>query len=378
MSKAQLISRLLKSPASITEKDLDRLLRPENPEEKITTQELSKVTRRIFDINENSVLNRSDASEGMTGRLNRLSRRRRNRKYIRKIRNSFRADSSNKVILAEGDSWFEFPVFVKDIIDWLKKRKDYAIYSLAYGGDWLSNIMYQGEYIEGLPVHDPDVFLISGGGNDMVSGNRLTTMLVNPVKNPDNLTRITEEYTDFVNQQIQNTGERYDILEGKQYLTAEFTSFINVIRLQYELMFSNIFTKYPNLKIITQGYDYAYPDPRVHFGINVCNWHQPLLNLFTGNGKWLFQSFMLKGITDAELQRKIVRTMIFDFNEMLVKIASKSDYPNLFHIDCRNICTSRHDWYDELHPKSGIFKKIAQQYQKCIDGFTKTKILTPC
>jgi len=168
--------------------------------------------------------------------------------------------------------------------------------------------------------------------------------------------------------------EANEILEGKPYLTDEFTSFINVIRLQYELMFTSIFIKYPDLKIITHGYDFACPDPRIHFGLNPCNWHQPLLNMATGTGKWLYQSFMLKGITQPELQRKIVKTMIFDFNEMLMKMAIKPTYPNLFHIDCRGACTSRHDWYDELHPKSLVFIKIAQKYQECIDGIFMGKV----
>jgi hypothetical protein len=374
MLKERLIAKLLKNPAAFAEEDLDQLLRPVNPKEKITPQELSKITRRIFDINVNTILNRSDAGEGIIGRLNRRSKRKRNKAYIRKIRKGFRTNPVNKVILAEGDSWFEFPIIVKDIIDWLKKREDYAIYSLADGGDWLANIMYQGEYVEGLPIHDPDVFLISGGGNDMVGGNRLTTMLVNPVKNPGQLGQITNEYLDYVMRHTVTTAEANDILDGKVFLTGEFTSFINVMRLQYELMFSNIYTKYPDLKIITQGYDYACPDPRIHFGFNPCSWHQPLLNAATGTGKWLYQSFMLKGITNRELQRKIVKTMIFDFNEILIKMATKPDYPNLYHIDCRGICTSRRDWYDELHPQSFVFKKIARKYQECIDGLFKEKV----
>lgn len=375
MTKTNLIKKLLKNPSGFSEADLDQLLRPELPGGKITAQELVRITRRIFDINENTILNRSDAGAGMIGRLNKRSKRKRNNTYFGKIRGGFRANPDNKVILAEGDSWFEFPIFVKDIIDWLKKREDYAIFSLAYGGDWLANIMYQGEYVEGLPVHDPDVFLISGGGNDMVGGNRLTTMIVNLARNKNQLNPPSNEYIHYVRLKLGNTLEANDILEGKPYLTSEFTSFINVIRLQYELMFSSIFTKYPDLKIITQGYDYAIPDPRIHFGFNLRNWHQPLLNYFTGTGKWLYQSFMLKGITEPELQRKIVRTMIFDFNEMMVKIAMNTDYPNLYHIDCRGVCSERDNWYDELHPKSQIFRKIAQKYQDCIDGKVIDKVI---
>lgn len=374
MLKERFITKLLKHPSEFTETDLDQLLRPEKPEEKITARELSKITRRIFDINDNAILNRSEASKGMIGRFNRLSKRVRNKTYIGKIRKGFRENLHNKVILAEGDSWFEFPIFLNDIIDWLRKREDYAIYSLAYGGDWLANIMYQGEYIEGLPVHDPEVFLISGGGNDMVGDNRLTTMLINPVKNPGQVMKVSNEYIDYVMKHTTDHAEAGEILDGKPYLTDEFTTFLNLVRLQYELMFTSIFTKYPDLKIITQGYDYACPDPRVHFGSSLSTWHQPLVNIATGSGKWLYQSFMLKGITNFELQRKIIKTMIFEFNEMLVKMAMKPAYPNVFHIDCRGICRSRYDWYDELHPKSYVFKKIAQKYQECIDGLFESKV----
>jgi hypothetical protein len=130
------------------------------------------------------------------------------------------------------------------------------------------------------------------------------------------------------------------------------------------------------LKIITQGYDYAIPSAAIHFGFNPLTWHQPLLNWYTDSGRWLFESFMMKAITDPVLQKTIVRTMIFDFNEMLIKIALKPDYKNVFHIDCRGACNNYHDWYDELHPKSGVFKKIAQRYQDCIDGKVTSKILS--
>ncbi|MBN2482281.1 MAG: SGNH/GDSL hydrolase family protein [Bacteroidales bacterium] len=373
MSKEELITKLLRNPAGFSETDLDELLRSDNPDEKITPSELLHVTMRIFDLNERNIYNGSRAEEGILGKLNRRSRRIRNRRYMRKINKGFRAEPGNKIILAEGDSWFEFPVFVRDIIDWLQKRKDYAVYSLAYGGDWLANILYQGEYVEGLPVHTPDVFLISGGGNDLVSKNRLTTMMINPLKDP--VTEPSKDYIESVRLKISNEEEVQRILRGKCYQTREFKSLINVIRLQYELMFSNIFTKYPDLKIITHGYDYPIPDRNIHIGFNLLHWHQPLMNRLTCNGKWLYQSFMLKGITDPELQQCILRTMIFDFNEMLIRIAQKTGYKNLFHIDCRGICKRKDDWYDELHPQSMIFKRIAQKYQECIDGLAKDKVL---
>src|SRR5690606_13444516 len=115
------------------------------------------------------IINNSDADAGYIGKLNRKSQKKRDRKFWKKIKTG----KVDKVILAEGDSWFEYPRFITDVIDHLNKRNDYAIKSIAYGGDWLSNILLENEYIEELSLLKPDVFLISGGGNDIVGGYRL-------------------------------------------------------------------------------------------------------------------------------------------------------------------------------------------------------------
>ena len=145
---------------------------------------MNDVLMRLFDINE--IKNESESDQGKLGKFNEKDRQRRNSVYKKKIREGHRDLLDNVVILAEGDSWFEFPrVYlkidpVKDILDWMIEDEKYAVYSLAAGGDWLSNIFHSGEYIEELPKVSPDVFMLSGGGNDLVGGNRLATMVINP------------------------------------------------------------------------------------------------------------------------------------------------------------------------------------------------------
>jgi len=73
MLKEKLILKLLKNPDEFSDNDLDQLLRPENPYEKITTGELTRITRRIFDINDNTFLNKSAADSGILGKLNKRS-----------------------------------------------------------------------------------------------------------------------------------------------------------------------------------------------------------------------------------------------------------------------------------------------------------------
>lgn len=119
------------------------------------------------------------------------------------------------------------------------------------------------------------------------------------------------------------------------------------------------------MKIITQGYDYALPTSKKGFGFNPLKLAKPLTNLLFSNGHWLKTPLLIKGIAKQEDQEAILYAMIYEFNEMLIDVTSK--YDNVHHIDCRGICT-RTDWYNEMHPESKIFKKIAKAYEKCIDG----------
>jgi len=104
----------------------------------------------------------------------------------------------------ENLKWFQFPrVYlnidpVKDIVDWLIEDTKYAVKSLAAGSDWLSNIFYTGEYVEELPKISPDVFLISGGGNDLVGNNRLSIMVINPFMEKVRTKRSDEVFKELI------------------------------------------------------------------------------------------------------------------------------------------------------------------------------------
>ena len=333
---------------------------------------LDKLTRRVFDVNTGTILNQSESEKGMIGKLNGYSRKRREKKYFKKINNGFRVGKGEKIILAEGDSWFEFPgigyrrfvfEFVKDIIDWLNKEENYAIFCFASAGDWLSNIISTKDYIENLPIHTPDVFLISGGGNDLV-GDRLAIML----NSKENI--VTEPKLDWFGQDITKDDE---INEGRKYLSTDFYAFLNLVRVQYYILFTNIRSKptYEKMRIITQGYDFVRPTNKIYWSFSF----QPLLNYFTDHGKWLRQPFMLKGICDEDLQRKISKAMIHEFNEMMISIIKSENFENIHHIDCRGI-VQKYGWHDEMHPKSKSFREIAKLYIKCIDSDDPEQVYT--
>lgn len=333
---------------------------------------LKEVTKKLFDTN--SILNRSESSKGKMGELNQKDEILRNKIFDRKIKKGFRRDPAHVVILSEGDSWFEFPrIFfrlnpVKDIVDWLIDEPRYAVYSIASGGDWLSNEIYTGEYIEELPMVSPDVFLISGGGNDLVGGKRLTTMVRNL------LLEGRRDLNDHDNALLKELLEirvkspamdAVKFRKGLELVSNEFIQFVNICFAQYIILFSNIMSvpEYKKMLIITQGYDFALPSFTLHGGL--LSVHR-LLNFSLKTGNWLCRPLNMKAIADPVDQEAVIYTMINEFNEMLIKLALYQNFDNLFHIDARGTAQIQ-DWYDELHLTSKAFKRVADTYKQCIN-----------
>ncbi len=352
--KDKLIERLVKTPEKITEnefKEFDELF----DDKEFSFKDMRPILLRIFDMNSGTILNRSDASWGFLGKLNKRSRKKRNKLFWKKIQSG----KFSKIILAEGDSWFEYPIFVKDIVDYLNKsKKEYAIFSQAYGGDWLSNILYEHEYIEKLSLLKPDVFLISGGGNDLVGDKRLA-QLVHKRNNvnidPNNKLQTIEEKMEFANK----------------CFNVEFFGLLKLFELQYRLLFRSIeesqgSEKFKNLRIITQGYDFAIPSSKK--GTNI---FQFVTNISINNGKWLKTPLMLRGYHKSDEQRSIAVGMIVHLNEMLIRVGKK--YKNVYHIDSRGSVSSETGWYNELHPNSQEFGKIARAFEECIENESKDR-----
>lgn len=151
--------------------------------------------------------------------FNGLARARRNRKYRRRIKKW-----TGVKIVAEGDSWFQYPLLLKDTIDQLIDLDNfqYAIYGLSEAGDLLSNIVKEDEITEAIDKENPDVFLISGGGNDMVGDNRMATLVHKYAAN-----RLPKNY--------QN--EKFDL-------------FLDELETLYRGLFTRLLADRPHLKIL--------------------------------------------------------------------------------------------------------------------------------
>lgn len=330
------------------------------------------VLKRIFDANSPSVENRSQADKGKMGKFNRKTHAKRQQIYQERIRNQRVQDASERVfILAEGDSWFNFPHIggvvdvVRDIIDWLYKEEQFLIKSLAAGGDWLSNMIKTADYIQELDRQDTQVFLFSGGGNDL-AGDRIAKMVRKAsqrkkVPMPRRNQLLLEKRKAQIPKDLDIA--KYEL--GLSYLSDEFFDFLNVTMSQYFLLLSELMgmEKYEDLIFITQGYDFLLPSIAKR---KERDRGQKFMNRQMNTGKWLWDPLESKNVLGEEAKRAVLYTMIYEFNEMLIQLTQYAPFHNLYHIDCRGVTNGLDDWFDELHMKSHKYEEIANTYTKVI------------
>ncbi|MEQ8684213.1 MAG: hypothetical protein RIE86_02915 [Imperialibacter sp.] len=351
-------SKALDNPFSFSLVDA-RKLRDHILKDKKKMLHIREMILRVYDINDRILLELSDATKGFLGKQNKKSTDKRIKEYYRRIKGGLRKDPKGKVILAEGDSWFQFPLLIDDIIDSLNNYDTNAIYSIAYGGDWITNIIYQEDYVSELSVHDPDIFLVSGGGNDLVGGNRLATMVdrrPQPLKytSIDQLMALTD---------LSDTERRY-IIEAQPFIRKEFYAFINTLMVMYLSIFQSIINsgKYNAMLILTHGYDAPFPRWK---STNLFNLGHFIEQRLVKSGRWLKRPLSIKGIPEDKHRATLV-SMIFEVNQMFKSVAK--EFENVYHIDCRGVAPNQKDWVDELHLTSKNFKKIGAVYQKFVDG----------
>lgn len=356
MDKKQLIDTLLHSPLSFNDQMLDDLISLG-----LTFSEVRECVRKIYDLTETQLTSISNANEGILGKLNKYSTARRSKRFNRRI-DTLKEGDDYKIIYAEGDSWFQFPVFIKDIIDWLSKNKRYIIYSNAYGGDWLTNIIYESQYIPSLSVFRPEFFLISGGGNDLVGNNRLSIMIREDYNQPKYHNQSS------INDPSLIPAQKDMIMRAQNHITKEFYAILWAIKAQYLLLFRQIYSPESTQKgliTITQGYDYAIPGIRPEYPL--LSPVRSLINKMADNGCWLKRPLKISGIFDHELQKAVILTLIYEFNQIFISVAQNPEFENIYHIDCRGLADET-SWYDELHYKSYVFKKVAAAYEYIIEN----------
>ncbi|MGO8045246.1 hypothetical protein ACC713_20310 [Rhizobium johnstonii] len=167
---------------------------------------------------------------------NRVSRGRR-----RQIFDS-RVDTARKpVLVSEGDSWFQFPFLLDDVIDQL--GRDYVVSSLDAAGDTARNMVYGSKEfmpeLLRLKAHKLKGILFSAAGNDVIGQDEYG--------NPVLLTLLKEHSPGKSAAWHVDQSKLSSIL---QFLETAYREVINTIRRDRD---------FTNLPIIVHGYDYAIP-----------------------------------------------------------------------------------------------------------------------
>ncbi|MGQ7846030.1 D-Ala-D-Ala carboxypeptidase family metallohydrolase [Granulosicoccus sp. 3-233] len=229
-----------------------------------------------------------------------LARADRRHRYEERIRGGY----TGPRIVSEGDSWFQFPVLLKDTIDHVSDH--HAVYSLGAAGDLLERMAHQQEYLKALDDTGASILMLSGGGNDLVAGGALASHL--------------ESY--------------HRDLSPADYLLPSFDELLGNAFGYYERILRQVRGSFPHVHVLYHGYDYSIPD----------------------NGRWLGKPMQERGIRSRELQAAITREMVDRLNRGLRRLSRS--IPKVTYIDCRG--TVRHDqWYDELHPTNEGYGAVA-------------------
>jgi len=239
-----------------------------------------------------------------------ISRQIRHRRYRRMIK----AEPDRMRLVSEGDSWFQHPdPKVLDIIDQLFKK--YAIYSLGAGGDRLREYFADKEYKKALVTEQPKIFLLSGGGNDIL-GKQIKKFLVEEIE----------------------TGA-----DPQSFLNEDFFREIKDLGDIYRQVFEEVRDDFPGMQILCHGYDYILPDPE----------------------KGWFGKYAGSKIKEKGDLKKLADFLIDHFNERLAAVAEP--YDHVHFIDLRGVVGTKKDlWHDEIHPNSNGFGIAAKKFTEKI------------
>jgi len=256
--------------------------------------------------------------------------------------------STLPVLVSEGDSWFQFPFLIKDVVDHLGDH--FLIRSLGSAGDTAHNMLADKtkiEYLNALRECREEVkgFLLSAAGNDIIGEDPITGIaaLQDILNSGDGSSNVD----DYINQKV--------LKEKLEFLRSTYQKTIANVRDESGLR---------NLPIFIHGYDYVFPYP---YGNDK---RRPKYAKFN---EWLGEPLDSKGIVDTELRRKILKKLIDHLYEMLNELAGNSNHTQVWLVDCRGILNEVSDWNDEIHGTSEGFAKIADKFKSVIDEALKIK-----
>lgn len=244
------------------------------------------------------------------------------------------------MLIAEGDSWFDYPWH--DVLRILEDHYGYDVESVAHKDDSIESMAYGGQLekftrlIEKLLRQGaiPLAILLSGGGND-IAGDGFG-MLINHLWSA----------RAGLNEQVVRGVIDERVFDA--YVTI-LTSVTTVCRRR---------TGRP-IPIVIHGYGHPVPDGRGVLG----GWG-PL------PGPWLQPGFRDKGFGDRDACVKMAADLVDRFNAMLQRVIALGEFPHVRYVDVRDVLSNAADykmwWANELHPTPRGFQAVAERFAAAI------------
>ena len=253
------------------------------------------------------------------------------------------AASLNGLLIAEGDSWFDYPF--NSVLGELENLS-YEIESVAHKGDTAEEMAYDAGQLAKLAGlfekldqrgEVPRAILLSGGGND-IAGNELGVVLNHK-----------QSGLPAVNEDVAR-----GVIVGR--LRVAMASLIGAISELSRQAFGR------KLPLLVHGYDYPVPDGRGYIG---GFWVLP--------GPWLEPAFRLKGYADMNERVRVMIDLIDRFNEMVASLPGQPGLEHVIYVNVRRTLSNELEgkrykklWANELHPTDLGFKTVAAEFHKII------------
>ena len=165
---------------------------------------------------------------------NAICRWRRQRRFEQRVA----AGERLPVLVSEGDSWFQFPFLIEDVVDCL--GADHLIWSLDAAGDTAQNMVRRNpEYLAGLRAHRDEVaaFLFSAAGNDVIGEDEFGEPVLKSLVKHFTAGKDAAWHIDQV-----RLAEVLLFLEGA-----------------YKEVMATVRAEFPHLPVLIHGYDHAIP-----------------------------------------------------------------------------------------------------------------------
>jgi lysophospholipase L1-like esterase len=245
------------------------------------------------------------------------------------------------VLVAEGDSWFDYPLH--DVLEMLEDEHGFDVESVAHRGDRIEDMAFAPGQLEDFSRRlekllrtgrVPRAILLSGGGND-IAGEEFG-MLLNHASSPI-------------------AGLNEDVVRGVVDVRIR-TACVAIIA-----AITGICRRYLGraVPIVTHGYACPVPDGRGFLG---GFWILP--------GPWLEPGFREKGFGDRAVNTAIMQDLIGRFNAMLQSVAAQ--FAHVHYLDLRPVLPNdsryRTYWANELHPSTRGYALVANEFATAISA----------